>query len=38
MQDQNGAPMQEAPGAGYRVRIPLEAGDYALGLLARNLA
>ena len=38
MQDQNGAPMQEAPGAGYRVRIPLEAGVYALGLLARNLA
>ncbi len=38
MQDENGVSMQEAPGAGYRVRIPLEAGDYAMGLLARNLS
>jgi putative protease len=37
MQDQNGAPMQEAPGAGYRVKIPLSSGNYDKALLARTL-
>jgi len=38
MQDANGSPMHEAPGAGYRVQIPLEqGGDYAMSLLARTI-
>ncbi len=32
-----GEPMQVVPGGGYQVRIPLEPGDYAMGLLARDL-
>ncbi|MGC9457502.1 MAG: tRNA 5-hydroxyuridine modification protein YegQ [Halothiobacillaceae bacterium] len=38
MQDLQGRPMDEAPGGGYRVRLPLPsggAGDF--GLIARNL-
>ena len=38
MQDDRGNPMQEAPGGGYRVRIPLAPGEYELGLIARELA
>ena len=37
MLDMDGNPMEEAPGGGYRVQIPLEAGNHAMGLLARNL-
>ena len=37
MHDMDGRLMQEVPGGGYRVQIPLEARDYAMGLLARNL-
>jgi len=37
MLDMQGRHMQEAPGGGYRVQIPLEQGDYAMGLLARTL-
>ena len=37
MQDGAGAAMIEAPGGGYRVRIPLLKGDLAYGLIARNL-
>ncbi len=37
MQDSNGTPMDEAPGGGYRVRIPLPQGDYRLGLITRNV-
>ncbi|HSH28381.1 MAG TPA: U32 family peptidase C-terminal domain-containing protein, partial [Thiohalobacter sp.] len=37
MQDVRGNPVQEAPGGGYRVRIPLAPGDYELGLIAREL-
>jgi len=29
--------MQEAPGGGYRVQIPLDGKDYEMGLLARYL-
>jgi hypothetical protein len=29
--------MQEAPGGGYTVRIPLPAGDYEMALITRNL-
>ena len=29
--------MEEVPGGGYEVRIPLPPGDYQLGLLAKNL-
>lgn len=35
MEDLKGHAMQEVPGGGRRVRIPLESGDYAMGLLAR---
>jgi putative protease len=35
MQDLNGAAMSEAPGGGYRVRIPLVDGRYSMALLAR---
>lgn len=37
MEDIKGHPMQEVPGGGYRVRIPLQPDDYAMGLLARYL-
>ena len=37
MQDSKGNAMEEAPGGGYIVRIPLPAGDYRLGLITRNL-
>ncbi|UCC56048.1 MAG: tRNA 5-hydroxyuridine modification protein YegQ [Gammaproteobacteria bacterium] len=37
MCDMDGNLMQEVPGGGYRVQIPLQARDYAMGLLARNL-
>jgi hypothetical protein len=29
--------MDEAPGGGYVVRIPLPPGDYRMGLITRNL-
>ncbi len=32
-----GEAMQEVPGGGWQVRIPLPPGDYTQGLLARNL-
>jgi len=38
MEDLKGHPMQEVPGGGYRIRIPLQPGDYAMGLLARYVA
>jgi len=38
IEDLKGQPMQEVPGSGYRVRIPLPSGDYAMGLLARYVA
>jgi putative protease len=37
MLDMDGNPMQEAPGGGYRVQIPLDGQDCEMGLLARNL-
>jgi len=37
MLNMDGAGMQEAPGAGYRVQIPCQAGDWRMALLARNL-
>lgn len=37
MQDLKGNPMQEAPGGGYEVRIPLPNMDYQCGLISRNL-
>ena len=37
MHDMDGNLMQEVPGGGYQVQIPLQARDYAMGLLARNL-
>lgn len=37
MQDVNGNAMDEAPGGGYTVRIPLPPGDYEKGLITRNL-
>lgn len=37
MLDMDGGCMHEAPGAGYRVRIPCQAGDWPMALLARNL-
>jgi len=37
MEDMNGAPMQEAPGGGYEVRVPLPATANGHGLLARYL-
>ena len=37
MLDMDGNPMAEAPGGGYRVQIPLDAHNYEMGLLARNL-
>ncbi len=37
MEGRNGAPLDEAPGGGHRVRIPLPAGDYRYALLAKEL-
>jgi len=37
MEDPNGKPMQEAPGGGYRVRVPLPEADARQGLLTRLL-
>lgn len=37
MEDGKGELMEEAPGGGYRVHIPVPDGDYKLGLLARDL-
>ncbi len=37
MQDANGGAMEEAPGGGYRVWIPLPDGDYDKALITRNL-
>ncbi len=37
MLDMDGNPMDEAPGGGYRVQIPLDGQDYEMGLLARYL-
>ncbi len=37
MTDMDGNSMTEAPGGGYRVRIPLAGTDHAMGLLARYL-
>lgn len=37
MEDLKGHPMQEVPGGGYRVRIPVETKDYSMGLLARYI-
>ena len=37
MLDMNGNAMQEVPGGGYRVQIPFDDDDLAMGLLARNL-
>ena len=37
MESLEGEAMAEAPGGGYRVRIPLEVGEYEMGLLARDL-
>jgi putative protease len=38
MESLEGEAMAEAPGGGYRVRIPLEPEEYEMGLLARDLA
>jgi putative protease len=35
MEDMRGQPMDEVPGGGYRVRIPLKREDYSMALLAR---
>ena len=37
MRDMDGNPVKEALGSGYKVQIPLEAGDYELGLLASHI-
>ncbi len=37
MLDMDGNPMNEAPGGGYRVQVPLDSEDFAMGLLARYL-
>ena len=37
MENLKGEDMQEVPGGGYQIRIPLPAADYDKGLLARNL-
>lgn len=37
MEGCNGAALDEAPGGGHRVRIPLPAGDYRFALLAKEL-
>jgi len=38
MENLKGEEMQEVPGGGYQIRIPLTAADYDKGLLARNLS
>ena len=37
IEDLKGQSMREVPGGGYRVRIPLQPQDYAMGLLARYI-
>ncbi len=37
MQDMDGEPMTEAPGGGYRVRIPVPVAEVQMGLLTREL-
>ena len=37
MPDMDDNPVKEAPGSGYRVQIPLDGQDCAIGLLARYL-
>ena len=37
IESRKGEAMEEVPGGGYEVRIPLPPGDYQLGLLAKNL-
>ncbi|PVV27646.1 MAG: hypothetical protein B6D79_01345 [gamma proteobacterium symbiont of Ctena orbiculata] len=37
MEDQNGNPMQEAPGGGYRVRVELPTHEVENALLCRYL-
>jgi putative protease len=37
MEGRNGVALDEAPGGGHRVRIPLPAGDYRFALLAKEL-
>ena len=37
MENLKGENMQEVPGGGYQIRIPLPTADYDKGLLARNL-
>jgi Collagenase and related proteases len=37
MEGRNGAALDEAPGGGHRVRIPLPVGDYRYALLAKEL-
>jgi len=37
MENREGEAMDVAPGAGYRVRIPMEGGSWEMGLLARDL-
>ena len=37
MLDMDGNPMQEAPGGGYQVQIPVDERNYEMGLLARYL-
>jgi len=38
MENLNGVEMQEAPGGGYEIRIPLPAADYKQALIAINLS
>ena len=37
MENLKGEEMQEAPGGGYQIRIPLPEADYSNALIARNL-
>lgn len=37
IEDLKGQSMREVPGGGYRVRIPVQPQDYAMGLLARYI-
>jgi len=37
IENKKGEPMQEVPGGGYEIKIPLPKADYQLGLLAKNL-
>ena len=37
MEDLHGKKMEEVPGGGYRVRIPIPAADYSMALLARYI-